>query len=296
MPRCGAVWVAIAASCISSIIPSLSYAQSPELAMRDLASGQIKKGVRSIGFGGDGATWGNYGLVWQDADTALVDYGDNSYSNNNDLHFAALGATSPSLWHDLAIYLIAMREDTNELQLKLNSPGLGRSATPVVGEGSDNALFSKIALPLGHGVSAGVLLSYETSKFDVNAAAAPQNEVRYETQWRPSGGFGVTWQPSKRLLFGFRSLVNNDWESRADVAGLREGLARSVEYRLGGSVSPWEGALIDLGGTRLEKHNAIAKRNRLPTNRTLVSSKLCWRIACRYAWELTRRLPPPAFP
>ena len=48
--------------------------------MRDFSSGQIKKGVRSIGFGGDGATWGNYGLVWRDAGTALVDYGDTSYT------------------------------------------------------------------------------------------------------------------------------------------------------------------------------------------------------------------------
>src|SRR5215469_13389618 len=51
--------------------PSLGQS-SPELAMRDFSSGQIKKGVRSIGFGGDGATWGNYGLVWRDAGTALV--------------------------------------------------------------------------------------------------------------------------------------------------------------------------------------------------------------------------------
>ena len=47
-------------------------AQSPELTMRDFSSSQIKKGVRSIGFGGDGATWGNYGLVWKDAGTALI--------------------------------------------------------------------------------------------------------------------------------------------------------------------------------------------------------------------------------
>ena len=58
----------------------LARAQSPELAMRDFSSGQIKKGVRSIGFGGDGATWGNYGLVWQDANTAVLDYGDTRFT------------------------------------------------------------------------------------------------------------------------------------------------------------------------------------------------------------------------
>ena len=87
-------------------------AQSPELAMRDFSSGQIKKGVRSIGFGGDGATWGNYGLVWQDANTAVLDYGNTRFSNGNDFNFQAVGATSPSLWHDLAIYAIAMQQGT----------------------------------------------------------------------------------------------------------------------------------------------------------------------------------------
>lgn len=238
---------------------SPSFGQtSPELAMRDFSSGQIKKGVRSIGFGGDGATWGNYGLVWRDAGAALIDYGDTSYSNGNDLHFEALGATTPPLWHDLAIYLIAMTQSTNDLQLKLKSPGLGPTATPVSGHGTDDALFSKIALPLGHGVSAGVLLSYEVSHFDGNAVAAPVEEIRYQTQWRPSGGFGIAWQPDKKLMFGFRALLNNDLEQRIDPAGTSEGLARSVEVRLGGSVAPWEGALVDVGGTRLEKHNAIA--------------------------------------
>jgi hypothetical protein len=236
-----------------------SFAQtSPELAMRDFSSGQIKKGVRSIGFGGDGATWGNYGLVGRDAGTALLDYGDTSYTNGNDFHFVAAGATSPSLWQGLAIYLIAMTETTNNVQFKLKSPGLGPDPAPVAGHGTDNALFSKIALPVGHSVSAGILLSYERSHFDATAIAAPDNTVRYETFWRPSGGFGVAWQPSQRLLFGVRALLNNDLEQRTDSHGTSEGIARSAELRVGGSASPWEGALIDVGGTRLEKRNAIA--------------------------------------
>jgi hypothetical protein len=84
--------------------PAASLAQaSPELAMRELASGQVKKGVRSIGFGVDGATWGNYGLVWKDAGGALINYADTRFTNANDFHFAAVGATTPLLWHDLAI-------------------------------------------------------------------------------------------------------------------------------------------------------------------------------------------------
>jgi hypothetical protein len=247
--------------CIALIFLSSnpSFAQtSPELAMRDFSSGQIKKGVRSIGFGGDGATWGNYGLVWRDAGTTLLDYGDTTYTNGNDFQFVAAGATTPALWRDLAIYLIAMTETTNDVRFKLKSPGLAPGPTPVVGHGTDDALFSKIALTLGHGVSAGILISQETSHFDASAVAAPDNTVRYETFWRPSGGFGIAWQPAKRLLFGFRALLNNDLERRVDSAGTSEGLARSVELRLGGSVSPWEGALIDVGGTRLEKRNSIA--------------------------------------
>src|SRR6266853_2761338 len=281
---------------------SLLFGQtSPELAMRDFSSGQIKKGVRSIGFGGDGATWGNYGLVWKDAGTALLDYGDTSYSNGNDFHFEAVGATTPPLWHDLAIYLIAMTETTNDVRFSLKPPGLGPGATPVSGRGTDDALFSKIALPVGHRVSAGILLSYETSHFDASSVATPQDEVRYETRWRPSGGFGVAWQPTKRLMFGFRELLNNDLERRIDPLGTSEGLARSAELRLGRSVSPWDGALIDVGGTRLEKRNAIARTHTTThePNVGFEQALLARRLTLRFGVDetsptagLSVRLPP----
>jgi len=54
------------------LFPAALFAQSPELSLREFASGQIKKGVRSIGFGGDGATGGNYALVYRDAGGAFV--------------------------------------------------------------------------------------------------------------------------------------------------------------------------------------------------------------------------------
>jgi hypothetical protein len=259
MNRIVSLWPGLAIIGLGLAGSSPGFGQtSPELAMRDFSSGQIKKGVRSIGFGGDGATWGNYGLVWKDAASALADYGDTSYSNGNDFHFEAIGVTTPPLWHDLAIYLIAMTEGTNDVRLSLRSPGLGPGATPVVGSGSDAALFSKIALPLGYGVSAGILLSYERSHFDASSIAAPGDVVRYQTSWRPSGGFGIAWQPGARLLFGFRALLNNDLEQRSDPAGTSNGYARSAEYRLGASVSPWTGALIDVGATRLDKRNEMA--------------------------------------
>jgi hypothetical protein len=233
-------------------------AQSPELAMRDFAANQIKKGVRSIGFGGDGATWGNYGLVWQDANTAVVDYGNTHYSNGNDFNFQAVGATSPSLWHDLAIYAIAMTEGTNDVKFLAKSPGLGPAAVPVVGKGNDDAVFVKVAMPLAYGLSAGILLSHETSHFDASSVANPGQNVKYETDWRPSGGFGLAYQPDKTWLFGFRAILNNDFERRIDSSSLTEGLAKSNEYRLGASYVPWNGGLIDIGATRLEKWNAIA--------------------------------------
>lgn len=231
--------------------------------MREFSSGQIKKGVRSIGFGGDGATWGNYALVWKDADTALVDYGDTHYDNGNDFHFEAVGLTTPALWHHLAIYVIAMFQDTNDVRFNAKSPGLGPSPVPVVGNGSDHAIFSKIALPLGKGFSIGVLLSHETSQFDATPAANLTEVVRYETKWRPSGGFGVAWQPNKRMLFGFRGLFNNDLERRTDSAGTAEGIVHTQEYRMGVSVAPWKGALLDVGETRLQRRNALARTHSL---------------------------------
>lgn len=227
--------------------------------MREFASGQIKKGVRAIGFGGDGATWGNYGLVYRDANGALADVGVTHYANGNLFSFTAVGATTPPLWHGLAIYLIALSQHAEGLHLSLSSPGLGAAPRPVIGSGADQAVFSKIAAPLGHGFSAGILLSYELSQFD---AATPGGDpapgsVHYATRWRPSGGFGVAWQPGPRVLVGTRVILNHDEEVRTDAVGTTEGLARSYEFRLGGSVMPWPGGIVDVGGTDLYRRNGL---------------------------------------
>lgn len=241
-------------------LSSIARAQSPELAMREFASGQIKKGVRSIGFGGDGATWGNYGLVYRDAETALADVGVTDYTNGNLFTFTAVGVTTPPLWHGLAIYLIALSQHAEDVRLSLSSPGLGPAPRPMIGNGADQAVFSKIAMPLGRGFSAGVLLSYELSQW---SALTPTGDpmpgaVHYATAWRPSGGAGVAWQPGPRLLFGTRVILNHDEEIRTDALGTTEGLARSYEFRLGGSVAPWPGGIVDLGGTVLHRRNALA--------------------------------------
>jgi hypothetical protein len=232
--------------------------QSPELSLREFASGQIKKGVRSIGMGGNGATWGNYALVWRDSSTALIDGGASLYSNNNTFGFTAVGVNTPNLWHGLAIYAIALSQNANNISTSLKSPGLGSEAVAVHGDGSNQAVFIKAAMPLGKGFSFGVLLSYERSQFNAIADNGTGNSVRYVTDWRPSGGFGVTWQPVKRILVGFRGLFNNDWEKRTDNKGLSEGLNSTNEYRLGVSIGLWKGALIDLGGNTRFKYNQIA--------------------------------------
>lgn len=260
MSRPASAWrLSLAAVVAAVALPAIARAQSPELALREFASGQIKKGVRSIGFGGDGATWGNYGLVYREAGTALTDGGVTHYTNGNDFTFTAVGATTPPLWHGLAVYVIALAQHAEGINLSLSSPGLGAGARPMVGSGANQALFAKVAAPLGLGISVGALLSYELSQFD---ALTPPGDpapaaVHYATRWRPSGGFGAVWQPGPRLLAGARVILNHDREVRTDAAGTTEGLARSYEFRLGASVTPWPGGIVDLGGTELYKRNGL---------------------------------------
>ncbi len=253
----------IAMVSVAFALVDTARAQSPEITMRDFSSGQIKKGSRSIGFGGDGATWGNYALVWNDANTALADYADTHFTNGNDFHFEAVGATTPALWHQMAIYVIAMTQETNNVKFNASAPGLG-SGVPVTGKGEDDAVFLKIAMPLGNGFSAGVLLAHEESHFDATSAAGQL--TRWDTEWRPSGGFGVTWQSEdKKWLLGFRALLNNDFERRTAPGGVSEGLASSQEYRAGVSYALWQGGLIDVGATHLEKQNEVTSTSFVKT-------------------------------
>jgi hypothetical protein len=235
----------------------VGYSQSPELSLREFASGQIKKGVRSIGMGGDGATWGNYSLVWRDSSTALLDAGTSRYTNNNKFGFTAVGVTLPPLKNGLTFYVIALSQYAVDIDASLKSPGAGKTAEPMQGDGSNQALFVKMAMPLGKGFSVGLLLSYERSIFDAVSNMSPQNYLRYQTEWLPSGGFGISWQPSRRILVGFRALFNNDHETIIDSVSISQGLNSTQEYRLGISVGLWYGALIDLGGNVRHRMNQI---------------------------------------
>jgi len=235
--------------------------QSPELAMRNFASVQIKKGVRAIGMGGNGATWGNYSLIYRDTSTALVDAGITTYTNNNAFSFTAVGVTTTDLWHGLAIYAIAQSQYAGNISTSLSSPGLGSGSVPVHGDGSDQGIYLKAAMPIGKGFSVGVLVSYERSQFNGLSDINPSDYIRYHTDWRPSVGGGITWQPNKKILIGFRGKYDTDWEVRTDKTGTASGLNSSGEYRLGIAMVVWEGAIIDIGGTAVTRNNQIYNSN-----------------------------------
>jgi hypothetical protein len=239
------------------MLVSYSYGQNPEFSLREFASGQIKKGVRSIGMGGDGATWGNYSLVWKDSSTALLDVGSTQYDNGNKFSFTAVGVTMPRFKNGLTIYTIALSQYASGITTTLKYPGSGGLADAVQGDGNNQSVFVKMAMPLGAGFSAGLLLSYERSQFDAVSEHVAGQYVRYQTGWVPSGGFGVTWQPSKRVLVGFRALFNNDTEKRIDNVGTSSGLNNTQEFRLGLSLGLWQGALVDVGGNVRHKSNQI---------------------------------------
>lgn len=232
-------------------------AQSPEILLREFASGQIKKGVRSIGMGGNGATWGNYSLTWRDSTTALLNAGVTSYSGGNSFSFTAVGVNSPRLKNGWVFYAIALSQYASDVSLNLKSPVFGSNASLVRGDGSNQAVFVKGAKLFKKGFSFGFLLSYERSQFSVNGQSNPSDFVRYQTTWLPSGGVGLTWQPNQHLLFGFRGLFNHDHERRIDNLGTSEGLNLAHEYRLGASIGLWKGALLDIGGNLRYRYNQI---------------------------------------
>jgi hypothetical protein len=243
---------------VSAFVIALSHvAQAgPEITIREFASGQIKKGVRSIGMGGDGATFGNYALIYRDAGTAVLDYGLVHFGDTgNQFTFTALGFTSPRFWDDAALYVIAMSQHASDIHT-WSLAGPSATKPPSTGDGANQAVFVKFAKPLTDTLSAGILLSYELSQMTLLPDAGG-TAITYRTAWRPSGGAGATWQPSSLLLFGARALLSNDQETRLDGGGARTGFARSYEYRLGGALLPLEGTVVDLGVAALDRYNEL---------------------------------------
>ena len=232
----------------------------PELALREFASAQIKKGVRVLGMGGDGATWGNYSLVYKDAGGALFDYGYTHFTDTgNDIHFVAGGFTTPSFWRGGAFYVVVVDEWAQGLHLNPTSPAYPHGA-PLIGDGSDQAVFAKLAWPLPHGFSAGVLLGWERSAMTARDPAGGAG-ISWSTTYLPSAGGGVAWE-GKKMLAGVRFLSNNDMETRRDATGSVTGYYGSFEIRAGVSVKVWRGGLFDAGYVGLWRRNDIDKTNR----------------------------------
>jgi hypothetical protein len=155
----GLAAIVLAACC------ALSRASSagPETALREFAGGQVKKGVRTIGMGGDGATTGNYALVYRDAGIALFDEGLVRFTNGNFFTFSGVGFTTPHFWDGSAFYVIAIGQRATGVRVwEDTAPSPLRP--PSVGDLADTSVFVKFAKPLGHAWSIGVMGAYELSQ------------------------------------------------------------------------------------------------------------------------------------
>jgi hypothetical protein len=227
----------------------------PETALREFAGGQVKKGVRTIGMGGDGATTGNYALVYRDAGGALFDEGIVRFQDTgNFFTFSAVGFTTPTFWDDAAFYVIAVGQRGTDIRVWDFVPSA--SHPPSRGDLSDTSVFVKFAKPLSKGWSVGLMGAYELSQ----ATLLPDDgsaAITYRTSYLPSGGAGLHWHPDQHWQAGVRVILNHDDETRTQAGTSKSGLLRSYEYRLGVAYSPWAGTLLDAGAVALDRSNEL---------------------------------------
>ncbi|HEY2404800.1 MAG TPA: hypothetical protein VGI10_02310 [Polyangiaceae bacterium] len=245
-----------------------SYAAAgPETALREFAGGQVKKGVRTIGMGGDGATTGNYALVYKDAGGAIFDQGIVRFDTGNTMTFSAVGFTTPRIWDDAAFYIIALGQTGSNVHV-WNQTAPSAAKPPATGNLSDTSVFAKFAKPLGHTLSIGFMLAYELSQ----ATLLPDRggpAIVFRTSYLPSGGFGLHFHPDDHFQLGVRAILNHDEETRTQGATVKSGLLRSYEYRLGAAYAPTKGTLLDAGVVALDRSNAVEQTNTLAVKPTL---------------------------
>jgi hypothetical protein len=241
---------------LTLVTTAANASAGPETALREFAGGQIKKGVRTIGMGGDGATTGNYALVYKDAGGALFDQGIVRFQDTSDLFtFSAVGFTTPAFWDDAAFYVIALGQQGNRVRVwDFTSPN--PSKPPSIGDVSDTSLFVKFAKPLTSTLSIGFMWAFELSQALLlpDSGAPP---IEFHTSYLPSGGAGLHWHPDERWQLGVRVILNHDTETRSQAGTSKSGLLRSYEYRLGAAYSPWRGTLLDVGGDALDRSSAL---------------------------------------
>jgi hypothetical protein len=243
----------VALSIVLLTTPALA---GPETALREFAGGQVKKGVRTIGMGGDGATTGNYALVYKDAGGAIFDQGIVHFMDTGNLFtFSAVGFTTPTFWNDAAFYVIALGQRASGAHVwTTTSPDVEKP--PSTGNLSDTSVFVKFAKPITKQWSFGVMGAFELS----DALLLPNDgstPIRFSTSYLPSGGFGLHWHPNDRFQMGVRVILNHDQETRTRGSSSRTGLLRSYEYRIGAAFSPWPGGLVDAGMSILDRSNEI---------------------------------------
>jgi hypothetical protein len=235
---------------------SSAAAAGPETALREFAGGQVKKGVRTIGMGGDGATTGNYALVYKDAGGAIFDEGYAHFlDTGNTFTFSAVGFTTPTFWNDAAFYVIALGQTGTGIHVWGLTPK-SASKPPSTGNLADTSVFLKFAKPITKTLSIGFMGAFELSQ----ATLLPDSggpPIQFHTSYLPSGGLGLHWHPDERWQVGVRVILNHDQETRSQGSSSVTGLLRSYEYRLGGAFAPWKGTLIDAGVVALDRSNDV---------------------------------------
>jgi hypothetical protein len=259
--RCGAVVLAI-------LTTAGNAGAGPETALREFAGGQVKKGVRTIGMGGDGATTGNYALVYKDAGGAIFDQGVVRFlDTGNRFTFSAVGFTTPTFWDDAAFYVIALGQTATGARVWSLTPP-SASKPPSTGNLADTSVFIKFAKPISKTLSIGFMGAYELSQAslvpDTGAAT-----IQFHTSYLPSGGLGVHWHPDDHWQFGTRVILNHDRETRTQGTATKSGVLRSYEYRFGGAYSPWRGTLFDVGVVGLDRSNGVENTSSLVFQPTL---------------------------
>jgi hypothetical protein len=250
-----ALLTAVAAVAFLALIRE-AYA-GPETSLREFAGGQVKKGVRTIGMGGDGATTGNYALVYRDAGGALVDEGVVRFQDTaNFFTFSAVGFTTPTFWNDAAFYVIALGQRGTDVRVWDFVPSA--SHPPSRGDLADTSVFVKFAKPLSKSWSVGLMGAYELSQATLqpNDGSAP---ITFHTSYLPSGGAGLHWHKDDRWQAGVRVILNHDQETRTQAGASKSGLLRSYEYRIGAAYSPWAGTLVDVGAVALDRSNGLER-------------------------------------
>ena len=262
------------------VIASAGDAEAgPEMALREFAGGQVKKGVRTIGMGGDGATTGNYALVYKDAGGAIFDEGVVRFQDTgNFFTFSAVGFTTPTFWDDAAFYVIALGQRATDVRLWDFTPSPAHP--PSRGDLADTSVFVKFAKPLSKTWSLGFMGAYELSQamLSPDSGAPP---ISFRTSYLPSGGAGLHWHPDEHWQAGARIILNHDNETRTQGGVSKTGFLRAYEYRLGVAYSPWKGTLLDAGGVILDRSNGLEGTSSFDLRPTLgaeqaVVSKRVW--------------------